>query len=199
MNIGVVILAAGGSSRMGGQPKQLIEVEGKTLLRRVVDAALDTDLRPVVVVVGANKDRLTPELHGLPITLIDNPFWQQGLSSSVKTGLAGLYLTQRSFDAVLFLLTDQPFVSSGLLKQMVHVFNETGKPLVACRYDGHLGVPALLSRDFVQELLALEGDRGARWLIEQNRERCAVVEFEAGRIDLDTPDDVRAFRAHRPG
>lgn len=187
-------MAAGASTRMGGQLKQLIEVEGRTLLRRTVDAALETDLRPVVVVLGAHKEQMTPELDGLPITVIDNPFWQQGLSTSIKTGLAALYLTLREIDGVLFLLTDQPFVNAGLVKQLAHVFAESGKPIVACRYAGHLGVPALFSRDYIEALLSLEGDKGARWLIEQNRDHCAIVEFEAGRIDLDTPEDVKAFR-----
>jgi len=193
MNIGIIILAAGASTRLGGQAKQLIQWEGRSLLRRMVDEALATDLRPVVVVLGARKAEVAPELDHLPITIIDNPFWEQGLSTSVKTGLAALYLTQKELDGVLFLLTDQPHVGSGVIRQLVHVFQESGKGMVACRYQGRLGVPALISRDYFTELLALEGDQGARRVIAAHAEDCAVVEFEAGGTDLDTPEDLERF------
>lgn len=194
MTIGVIVLAAGASTRMG-HPKQLIRWEGRTLLRRTVDAALATDLRPVVVVLGAHKPQIAPELSGLPITTIDNPFWEQGLSASVKTGLAGLYLTRKDIDGVLFLLTDQPHVDAGLLRQMAHTFGESGRSIVACRYAGRLGVPALFGREHIEELLSLKGDQGARWLLRQYEDRCAVVEFEAGAIDLDTPEDVAGMKS----
>ncbi|WP_138991509.1 NTP transferase domain-containing protein [Larkinella sp. C7] len=193
MNVAIIILAAGTSSRLSNQPKQLIEWEGRTLLRRVVDTALATTFRPVVVVVGANKNRITPELEGLPVTIIDNQHWQQGLSSSVKTGLAAVYLTQKEIDAVLFLLTDQPHVDRGLLLQLVQVYEESGKGIVASGYANSLGVPALFDRKYISELLSLEGDQGAKWIIKNHPDDCAEVPFEPGSIDLDTSQDVERF------
>ncbi|GAB3919493.1 nucleotidyltransferase family protein [Larkinella terrae] len=193
MNIGIIILAAGASSRMGNQPKQLIEWEGRTLIRRAVDMALETPFRPVVVVVGANKNRISPELDGLPVTIIDNQHWQQGLSSSIKTGLAAVYLTQKNIDAVLFLLTDQPGVDRGLLLQLAQVYRETGKGIVASGYAGSLGVPALFDRKYISELLSLTGDTGAKWVIANHKDDCAEVPFESGKIDLDTDEDVERF------
>jgi molybdenum cofactor cytidylyltransferase len=193
MNIAIIILAAGTSSRLGNQPKQLIEWEGRTLLRRVVDTALSTPFRPVVVVVGANKNRIAPELEGLPVTIIDNQHWQQGLSSSVKTGLAAVYLTQKEIDAVLFLLTDQPHVDRGLLLQLAQVYEETGKGIVASGYASSLGVPALFNRKYISELLSLEGDQGAKWIIKNHPDDCAEVRFEPGSVDLDTSQDVERF------
>ena len=193
MNIAVIILAAGTSFRLNNQPKQLIEWEGRTLLRRVVDTALSTPFRPVVVVVGANKNRISPELEGLPVTIIDNQYWQQGLSSSVKTGLAAVYLTQKEIDAVLFLLTDQPHVDRGLLCQLVQVYEETGKGIVASGYANSLGVPALFDRKYISELLSLEGDQGAKWIIKNHPDDCAEVPFEPGSVDLDTSQDVERF------
>ena len=193
MNIAIIILAAGTSSRLNNQPKQLIEWEGRTLLRRVADTALSTPFRPVVVVVGANKNRVSPELDGLPVTIIDNQHWQQGLSSSVKTGLAAVYLTQKEIDAVLFLLTDQPHVDRGLLLQLVQVYEESGKGIVASGYANSLGVPALFDRKYITELLSLEGDKGAKWVINNHPDDCAEVSFEPGSVDLDTGEDVERF------
>ena len=193
MNIAIIILAAGTSSRLNNQPKQLIEWEGRTLLRRVADTALSTPFRPVVVVVGANKKLISPELDGLPVTIIDNQHWQQGLSSSVKTGLAAVYLTQKEIDAVLFLLTDQPHVDRGLLLQLVQVYEESGKGIVASGYANSLGVPALFDRKYISELLSLEGDKGAKWVINNHPDDCAEVSFEPGSVDLDTGEDVERF------
>lgn len=193
MNIGIVILAAGASTRMGGQPKQLIKWEGRTLIRRAVETALSTPFRPVAVVLGANKAQIARELDGLPVTIIDNPFWEQGLSSSIKTGLAAVYLTQKEIDAVLFMLTDQPHVDRGVLLQLVHVYTESGKPIVASRYADQLGVPALFGRDHLAELLSLEGDQGAKLVIQNHPDDCAEVLFESGSIDLDTASDVETF------
>ena len=193
MNIAIVILAAGSSSRLDHQPKQLIEWEGRTLLRRVVDTALSTTFRPVVVVVGAHKKQIAPELDGLPVTIIDNQHWEQGLSSSVKTGLAAVYLTQKDIDAVLFLLTDQPHVDRGLLLQLAQVYQESGKGIVAAGYADSLGVPALFDRKYIHELLSLEGDTGAKKVIQNHRDDCAEVPFTPGRVDLDTTEDVKRF------
>ncbi|MFD1142968.1 NTP transferase domain-containing protein [Larkinella insperata] len=193
MNIAIVILAAGSSSRLEHQPKQLIQWEGRTLLRRVVDTALDTAFRPVVVVLGAHKKQVAPELDGLPVTIIDNQHWQQGLASSVKTGLAAVYLTQKDIDAVLFLLTDQPHVDGVLVQRLVQVYEESGKGIVAASYGGSLGVPALFDRKYIHELLGLEGDAGAKKVIMEHLDDCVEVPFSLGSIDLDTRQDVSRF------
>ncbi len=194
MKIGTIILAAGSSSRLG-QPKQLLVHEGKTLVRRVADMALALQKGPVVVVLGANRHAVADELEGLPITLIDNPKHEEGLSSSLKIGLAGLYMTQKQLDGVLVLLTDQPHVSLGLLLHLSETFQEGEKEIAACRYgtDGPLGVPAIFSTKYVDELLSLTGDKGARWILVKHRADVAEVPFEAGLIDLDSPADLEKF------
>jgi molybdenum cofactor cytidylyltransferase len=194
MTIGTIILAAGSSSRLG-QPKQLLVHERKTLVRRITDMALALQKGPVTVVLGANRHAIADELAGLPVTLIDNPRHEEGLSSSLKMGLAGLFVTQPKLDAVLVLLTDQPHVSLGLLSNLVDTFQEGGKGIVACRYgaEGPLGVPALFATRYVDELLGLTGDKGARWVIVKHRADCAEVPFEEGLIDLDSPQDLERF------
>ncbi|WP_460982090.1 nucleotidyltransferase family protein [Spirosoma fluminis] len=194
MKIGTIILAAGDSSRMGGEPKQLLMYKGQSLIRRITESALALQRGPVVVVLGANRERIVPELSGLPVTLVDNPSWQTGQASSLKTGLAALYITHKDIDTVLVLHTDQPLVSLGLLLHMLEVQKEEQKGIVACRYDTQISVPALFSRDYFAELLQLEGDKGVKWVIVRHRSDCSEVPFEAGAIDLNSRRDVDLFR-----
>ena len=194
LNIGTIILAAGASTRMGGEPKQLLTYKGQSLMRRITDTALALQAGPVVVVLGANRERIVPELAGLPITVVDNAAWQTGMASSLKTGLAALYLTHKNIDAVLVLLTDQPLVSVGLLQHMLEIRRDEQKGIVACRYDDQLGVPVLFDRKYINEMLQLEGDKGAKWVIIRYRHDCAEVLFEAGAIDLDSKRDVDLFQ-----
>lgn len=179
---------------MGGEPKQLLTYKGQTLIRRVTESALALQCGPVVVVLGANRERIVPELAELPVTIIDNPAWPTGQASSLKTGLAALYLTHKDIDAVLVLHTDQPLVSLGLLLHMLEVRTDERKGIVACRYDTQLSVPALFDRDYINNLLTLEGDKGVKWVIGKHRVDCAEVPFEAGAIDLDSKRDVELFR-----
>ncbi|GAB3546106.1 nucleotidyltransferase family protein [Spirosoma fluminis] len=179
---------------MGGEPKQLLMYKGQSLIRRITESALALQRGPVVVVLGANRERIVPELSGLPVTLVDNPSWQTGQASSLKTGLAALYITHKDIDTVLVLHTDQPLVSLGLLLHMLEVQKEEQKGIVACRYDTQISVPALFSRDYFAELLQLEGDKGVKWVIVRHRSDCSEVPFEAGAIDLNSRRDVDLFR-----
>ncbi|GAB3882097.1 nucleotidyltransferase family protein [Spirosoma agri] len=199
MKIGTIILAAGASTRMGGEPKQLLTYKGQSLIRRITDTALALQAGPVIVVLGANRERIVPELANLPVTLVDNEAWQTGMASSLKMGLAGLYLTNKDIDAVLVLLTDQPLVSVGLLLHMLETYTSENKEIVACRYDDQLGVPAIFGRKYVEPMLQLEGDKGAKWVIIKHRQDCAEVPFEAGAIDLDSKRDVELFSLVQTG
>lgn len=187
-------MAAGDSSRMGGEPKQLLTYKGQSLIRRVTENALALQRGSVVVVLGAHRARIVPELAGLPVTLVDNPSWPTGQASSLKTGLAALYLTHKDIDAILVLHTDQPLVSLGLLLHMLEVRQDDSKGIVACRYGTQIGVPALFDRDYITELLQLEGDKGLQWVIVRHRDDCSEVPFEAGAIDLNSRRDVEQFQ-----
>ncbi|GAB2788845.1 hypothetical protein GCM10027275_37210 [Rhabdobacter roseus] len=194
MSIGIIILAAGASQRMG-TPKQTLPIENeKSLLRHTAETALATACRPVVVVVGANKQVVVPELKGLPLTIVDNPKWQEGMASSVKMGLAATYMTERDLEAVLLLVCDQPFVTPGLLEQMLVTYRESGKKAVVCRYGEAWGVPALLGSALFGELTYLQGDQGAKAVLQKHKQEIAWVAFDQGAIDLDTPEDYRRYQ-----
>ncbi len=193
MIVGIIILAAGASQRMG-RPKQTLALDtGKSMLQTTVETALATQLRPVIVVVGANKAEVVPELTGYPVTIVDNAFWQEGMATSIKVGLAGLYMTEPKLDGVLMLVCDQPYLTTALLEQMVTTFQESGKKAVACRYKKQWGVPVLIGRELLAELIEIKGDQGAKPMLQKNKSEVAFVDFDRGIIDLDTPKDYEAF------
>lgn len=196
MRIPLAVLAAGGSSRLG-QPKQLVVFEEKTLIRRTVETALGVRNTgwetPVGVVLGANADACQRELAGLNVTRLANPDWPGGMASSVR--VAAAWAEGQRADGLLLLLCDQPFVTADLLEKLLKTVRTTGQPLGACDYgDGVRGVPVLVGKRFFDELKNLHGDRGAQALLRRYPEAVATVPFPAGRIDLDTPEDLRRLR-----
>jgi len=190
--IATIILAAGGSTRLNGNPKQLLIKDNQPLVRRMADMALSLRVGPVVVVVGAYHERIRAELTGSPVRIVYNPDWADGLASSLRTGLTDLPLTQ--VQALLVLLTDQPHVTADLLRQLITTKEETGRGIAASFYANQAGVPALFDRRYVAELIALTGDVGAKRLIRQYADDCAEVPFNLGVVDLDTQQDVTTWQ-----
>jgi molybdenum cofactor cytidylyltransferase len=191
--IGIIILAAGESKRMG-QPKQLLDIDGESLLRRTAKVALATGLEPVVLVVGANKPQIVPEIADLPLTIIDNAMWRTGMASSVKMGMAAIWLNNKNTDAVLVLVCDQPFLTVETLNQIIAQYQAQSPKIVACHYAGQVGVPALFDRTMFEELLNLTGDKGAKPILMSHLEDTHLIDFEAGIIDLDTLEDYRNLK-----
>lgn len=199
MNVGIIILAAGASSRMG-LPKQLMLIEGKTMIKRIIDNTLETPCYPIVAVLGANADLLKQELIKVPITIIDNPNWQQGMASSMKMGLVGAYMTQKEIDAVIFLTSDMPMVSDKLLKDMIQKAEESADiSIVACQYlknnERIIGIPVLFKRHLFNEILELKGDEGAKKVVLKHQKNTALLAFPEGYIDLDTMEEYKNFIA----
>lgn len=184
--LAVVVLAAGASRRLG-QPKQLLVWEGSPLVRRATEAALTVPHARVAVVLGAHDERIRPALDGLPVDLLHNPDWPEGLAASVRLGTT--YARAQEAGAVLFLLVDQPYLTGELLHEVVRTYHTTAQPLVACEYGDELGVPLLIDRCFFAELQDLTGDRGAKALIHRYPGMVARVPFPLGHFDLDTPED----------
>lgn len=191
MTIGTIILAAGESSRLG-QPKQLLEKNGQPLVRHMAQLAHDLNAGPVVVVVGAKAEAVTGALHDIQVRIVPNPDWQTGMASSLKIGVETL---ERTFpEAILVLLTDQPYVSRALLEQLIETATSSHKAIVASEYGDTLGVPVLFRPEFFDALKSLTGDTGARKLVQQHPDDVVGVPFEQGNIDLDTPEDVAKWR-----
>jgi molybdenum cofactor cytidylyltransferase len=192
-HIGLIVLAAGGAMRMG-TPKQMLPYRGRSLLRHAAESAAASDLRPVIVVLGAHAARLEPELAGLPVEVALNPDWEKGLGSSIRAGMQALRDTP-DVEGVVLTLCDQPLVSPDILGKFVAAYQSTGKPLIAAEYQGTLGVPALFDRQFFSHLEQLADGTGARCDIGAAAGALYSVPFPAGAFDIDTPQDYERLKA----
>lgn len=190
--IAAVILAAGQSRRYGAN-KLLQEFRGKPLIRHVVEAALASALRPVIVVTGAESDAVKASLPHASLELVDNPDFSTGLSSSLKCGLKSV---PAHCDGALILLGDMPLISPPLINSLAAMFApERSRAIGVPTRGGEQGNPVLWGRQFFAELMALEGDRGAKPLIAAHRDWVYRLEVEddAVHIDIDTKDDLARY------
>ena len=186
-SIGVILLAAGTSARLG-EPKQLLRFRGETLLRRSVKIALAASNR-VIVTLGSQIEILRKEIEDLPVEIVENKDWETGMSGSIKVGLKKFLDNADKVKAVIVMVCDQPFVNEKLLEKIIIKFQETCSPIVACEYQNALGVPALFHRKLFPELLALDAQIGAKQLIKKYRAQTAAISFPEGAFDIDTPAD----------
>src|SRR6266403_5123134 len=184
-NIGAVILAAGKSSRLG-QPKQLLQFRGQTLVRRIVDAARGAGCSPIVVVIGSDKDKVARELERTNAVIVENVNWSDGIGTSLRSGVQRSLDVAPNVEAIVLLVCDQPLVDSHTIEQLIALGEKTKKAIVASSYAGTLGVPALFDRSCVEELLALDDGSGAKPIILSNHERVAEFPCSEGQIDIDT-------------
>lgn len=188
-NIGGLLLAAGGSRRFG-QPKQLLEFEGKTLLRRAAETLVNSACEPVVVVLGAESARSRTEIADLPLNICINENWQTGMSSSITTGLSKMLKFDSDLAAVMITLCDQPYVTADHVDLFAAEFRRSEAAIIAAGYEGTFGVPALFSREMFDKLFQLEGDKGARDLIRNGVDGVVTIKLEEAAFDIDTLDDV---------
>ncbi|MFD2718708.1 NTP transferase domain-containing protein [Hymenobacter monticola] len=186
----LILLAAGASARMG-QPKQLLAYRGRTLLRHAAETAVASGCAPIVLVTGALNQALAAQVAGLPIQAVHNVEWETGMASSIRTGLAAVLPAQPR--AVLIMLTDQPHVTPELLRQLAQRQQDTQTPIVAAAYGDTLGVPAVFAKSVFPELLRLQGQAGAGRLIAGYGSAVERVDFPAGLLDVDTPEQYAAL------
>ena len=185
-----IILAAGGSSRMG-LPKQLLQFGGVSLLRRACQVALQSGLSPAFVVLGPDADRFARELDGLSVATVINANWREGIGSSIRTGIRAVRIGAPNAEAIVIMLCDQPMVRPELIAQLADRYRATGSPIVASRYQDTLGVPALFARSYFAELESLRGGSGAKGVIASAGAAVQAVPFPAGVFDIDTEHDLR--------
>jgi molybdenum cofactor cytidylyltransferase len=183
MSIPAIILAAGASRRLG-RPKQLVELGGETLLRRTALAAL-AGCAPVLAVLGSRADEVAASLAGLPVTVVLNEEWEEGMAASIRAGIRAL---PAGAEAALFMVCDQIAVDGALVRRLLAVRAAHPEAVVACGYAGARGTPSLFPARCFPQLLALRGDRGARGLLAG--EGVVVVPFPEGSQDVDCPEDL---------
>jgi molybdenum cofactor cytidylyltransferase len=193
--VAAVVLAAGRSTRMGAVNKLIAEIGGKPLVRIAAEQAIASRASPVIVVTGHQREQVEAALEGLPVRLVHNPNYADGLGTSLRAGIAAV---PADADAAIVCLGDMPQVDSALIDKLIAAFDpERGALVVVPSIAGRRGNPVLWSRRFFPDLMAIEGDIGARHLIGNYAE--AVVEIpvagEAALIDVDTPESFFAVKA----
>lgn len=192
-NIGIVILAAGSSSRLG-KPKQLLHYDDKSLLQHTIDVAENSDTNSVIIVLGANAQMISKEINKIDAHIIENKEWKEGMASSVRAGLNELLKISPETDTVIFMACDQPHVSTLLINELIKIHESSGKPIVTCNYGEVLGPPALFHKKYFPELMDLKGDVGARKIIQRHSDEVTTILFTKGSIDIDTMGDYETLQ-----
>jgi molybdenum cofactor cytidylyltransferase len=190
-NYGVVLLAAGKSSRLG-RAKQLLDFEGKSLVKRAALIASEASDK-IVVVTGAQRDKVEKELIGMNVLVAFNKNYEDGIASSIHTGLTTLQTNFREINGALFLVCDQPFISASLLRKLIEVAELEKKGIASSSYGGTNGTPVLFQKKYFSSLLQLKGGQGAKKIIQNNLDDVATVDFPEGIMDIDTMEDYEAL------
>jgi molybdenum cofactor cytidylyltransferase len=191
-----VVLAAGTSSRMG-RNKLLLEVAGQSVLRRAVTTARDAGLDPVLVVVGHESDRARAELDGLQCEVVLNPDFQEGIHSSLRTGIAAV---PAGCAAAVVLLADMPLVDAGMVRTLVQRYREERPLLVVSDYEGVDAPPILYDRGLFAELRVLEGEGCGKRVVKRHSSEAVRIRWPARALtDLDLPEDVERVRGELGG
>jgi molybdenum cofactor cytidylyltransferase len=197
--IAAVVLAAGRSTRMGGPNKLLAEIARRPLVRIAAEEALASRANPVIVVTGHQRAEVEKSLAGLPVRVVDNPDFAQGLGTSLKAGIAAV---PADADGAIVCLGDMPQVDARLLDRLIAAFDpDRGALIVMPTHQGKRGNPVLWSRRFFPDLMAIEGDVGARHLIGRYGEAVVEVPIEgkAALVDVDTPEALVGLKAEIEG
>jgi molybdenum cofactor cytidylyltransferase len=190
MSVAAIILAAGGSRRLG-RPKQLLEWEGETLLNRAIRIATEAGALPVLAVLGAQFDVIRASIQSRAVISVHNDRWRQGMGRSIETGMRALDVCAPDAGGVLLMSCDQPRLTIDHLRSLMTVAGSQDSPVItASSYAGISGVPAVFPRETFAGLHALRGDKGARSIIEQAPCPVVTLEFAGGEVDIDAPEDL---------
>lgn len=191
MRVGAIILAAGQATRFGAA-KQLLEIDGQTLIDRICRVADNAGCDPVLRVLGSRAAEIleNPEIPGVE-TLVHEK-WDAGMGSSLAAGTRRLMEIASGCDAVFILLADQPLVSAELLQRMRARW-ETGSPMILCDYGESTGPPALFDKRYFPQLMELQGDRGAKALAANDPGALSLIAFPDGAWDIDSPERWEKF------
>ena len=182
-----LLLAAGGARRFGSQ--KLVAALGDATVVRHAAESLAQATDALIVVVGSEAVMVARALHGVNATIVENAEWERGLSTSIRCGVAA---TMPETSAVLIALGDEPFVNRDVSRAVIAAWRATGRPIVVPRYAGESGHPALFDSSIFSELMELEGDAGAKRVINRSPHRVRYIDIEAPRpLDVDEPADLR--------
>ncbi|MDB4927039.1 nucleotidyltransferase family protein [Mucilaginibacter sp.] len=183
---GIIILAAGSSSRLG-TAKQALQYQGQTLMQRAIQSALAADCDTVAIVLGANAEALQLTITDLPVHVFFNDAWEEGMASSICCGISELQKTAPQLTSIVLMLCDQPYVDASIINQLIQ--KALPNKIIASAYNNTIGPPALFDRLFFQDLLSLSGHEGAKKIMLGHPNAVIEIPFPLGAIDIDTIAD----------
>lgn len=190
LKIAGILLAAGRSTRMGAANKLLANIDGKPLVRLCAETALASSLAHIYVVTGHDRSAVERALAGLAVTFVHNARHAEGMSGSIRAGLAALPVETAG---AMILLADMPHVDAALIDRLIARFGEEDKPdIVAPVRHDRIGNPVLWARPHFAALAQVTGDKGGRDLMRQHRMDIATVAAPTETVfsDIDTPQDL---------
>jgi molybdenum cofactor cytidylyltransferase len=201
MSVPAIILAAGASRRLG-RPKQLVMVSGETLLGRTVRLAREAGADPVIVVLGAHVAEIAASADLGRASVIVNAQWEQGIASTIHVGIEMAW--EMRSQAAMLLVCDQPRLTAAHLRELTQAYAEAGVgTIVASRYAGTTGIPAIFPAEYFERLLALAGDEGARRILREDEaredeSRVIAIDFEGGEVDVDSAEHLEQLAEELP-
>jgi len=184
--IEAIVLAAGTASRMGGG-KLLLDLDGATIIEKVIGIIKAAGLEKITIITGHNADGLVKAIDDQRVRFIHNPDYRQGMSTSLKTAVRQV-VQERAADAVVFFNGDMPFIQADTVKKILEKYEETGAAIIVPSCDGRRGHPVLFSREIFAELLTVDGDVGARQILARHQERVLTVCVTDPGIHIDIDD-----------
>ncbi|WP_443946809.1 nucleotidyltransferase family protein [Pedobacter sp. AW1-32] len=190
MKTGIILLAAGNSSRLG-KPKQLLPFKGKTLLEHTFTAAARATLSPVLIVLGAFADEILDAHKHLDAQFYINSDWAHGMSASISSGIRQMLKTNPEVDQVILSVADQPFISAQIFSKLIEKQRATQKNIISSRYSDTSGSPTLFNKKYFEALSKLDGKMGAKNIIKQFAADTETISFELGYVDIDTEKDYK--------
>lgn len=185
---GIVLLAAGMSSRLG-RPKQLLAYQGDYLLSHAIKATEQVKDAVTAVIIGAEAELLLNEIKNLDVKVVLNQQFKEGMSSSIRCGVQYIQDYDRNIENIIMMVCDQPYVDGAHILKLIACHEATGAKIVASTYSDRKGVPALFNKQLFPELLRLKGDTGAKELIKKYNVETATVFLPLGEIDIDTEEN----------
>ena len=192
-NIEILIMAAGASRRLG-QPKQLIDYQGQSLIRRILHEAINAEIGDITVITGYNHHEIEKEIQDLKVNVFYNEEWEEGLGASIRNGLKYVLGRKPETNAILLTMVDQPFVDADHLKKLAKAYDPSRPMIIASAYSSTFGVPVLFDSQYFEEMKQLKGDEGGKKIFVNYLRNIVEIPFIQGAIDIDEKKDLKTLK-----
>ena len=192
MQLAILILAAGKASRMGAV-KQLLKVNGTSLLENAISNSKKLKKSTVICVLGAHATEIKKTIDLKSIAFTINKDYTKGISSSIIAGIKYIQKQEIQFDGLFVQLADQPAIELAYYREMIALFSKEKTKIIAANYGKKYGVPAIFPKAFINDLLKITGDKGAKEFLQKNKKDIISPEANVNLLDIDTPEDYNTY------